>query len=102
MHGVTINGEWQKRDGERSLRINEKPSPLLERSSLFNNHSWRHKMRDLIIGIVIGTLLMLTGLSSFNLTNRVSKVEANLQMLRSDVDRIALKVGPLPERGRKW
>lgn len=58
-------------------------------------------MKDLIIGIFIGVLIT-TGIFSYStVLVKVAKLEARTEMLCKDVERIASKVGPLPEAKRK-
>jgi len=58
-------------------------------------------MKDLIIGIFIGALIT-TGVFFYsNTLTKVTKLEVKIEMLCKDIDRIALKIGPLPEKRKE-
>ena len=57
-------------------------------------------MRDLIIGVLLGAMMVTLMVYHFSLRERIVKIEVRQERICQDVDRIALKVGPLPERRR--
>jgi len=55
-------------------------------------------MKDLIVGIIIGSLLT-AGIFVYSIQQRsIIKMEIKLEQCINDVERITSKIGPLPEK----
>jgi len=55
-------------------------------------------MKDLIIGIIIGSLLTSGVFIYATQTRKMEGLESRIETMSGDIERITQKVGPLPEK----